>query len=139
MHEGDLVYLSGRMRGEVNQNFHTFAQWAKILRDAGLVVLNPAETMGGYKGADWTCYISIDIEYIRQASAVCLIPGWEDSIGAKFEVLLAKTFNKPVFVLSSNEAGELASGIYTLHPDSVAVTVSKYPLGRLTTIKRKEE
>jgi len=106
LQKGDIVYLAGPMRGKVNQNFHEFQEWARRLRALGLKVLNPAETMGADKLADWKTYISIDIAYIKEAKAIVLIPGWEKSVGAKFEVMLGTTIEKEIFMLKTDPGGD---------------------------------
>ena len=100
--KGSTVYLSGQMHGQLGENKHTFNAWAEKLREMGLKVLNPAETMGGAPG-EWVRFIQIDMEYIKQSDAVVLIPGWTLSRGACFEALFAQTIEKPVFMMMVND------------------------------------
>ena len=83
------VYLSGKMRGLPEENTPMFNRFAKTLRDCGYEVFNPAETV---PRDDWTVrdWFSVDCEWIcRHAEAIFMMPGWEDSKGARAEHALA--------------------------------------------------
>lgn len=125
--KSDTVYLSGQMHGQIGENKHTFNAWATKLREMGLKVLNPAETMGGSVG-NWVRFIKIDMEYIRQSDAVVLIPGWENSRGAKFEALFASTVGIPVFVMKVKD--KVGDEIRFRHLDTYVLSVGVAPIGK---------
>lgn len=83
------VYLSGPMRGFPDLNFAAFAKAADQLRKDGHYVFNPAAAnlekwslreIFAYE-LDWIC---------REAEAIALMPGWENSKGVAAELATAK-------------------------------------------------
>lgn len=108
-----LVYLAGPMRGIESFNFPAFHAAAKGLREQGWGVFNPAE-MDESDGFDFTGTtgdedlaslgfslrnaLGKDLDFItRRADAVAVLPGWEDSRGARAEVATARALGLPVF------------------------------------------
>jgi hypothetical protein len=86
----DAVYISGPMRGLPNFNYGLFNDTAEALRQAGLVVLNPAETFDGDQTRALPEYMRADIGMLLRAAMIYLLPGWQDSEGARLEYLIAK-------------------------------------------------
>jgi hypothetical protein len=101
----DTCYIAGPMTGYPRYNFDAFDQTARILRDEGWIVINPAE-ISRHHGVDpdkgdvdpkiMHSIISKDVESIFKVSTVFLLPGWENSTGANAEVALAKWLGKKV-------------------------------------------
>lgn len=94
-----LVYLSGPMSkysGE-GYNYDAFDEAAATLRANGYDVLNPAETAGGITHLSREKFLEIDTGYVQAADAICLLPEWEESAGAKLEFYLADQLSKPAF------------------------------------------
>lgn len=91
-----ILYLSGPMTGYENLNFEQFHERAEQLRDDGYVVMNPAETAGGFKdlGDEW--YLEHDLHMVTMSDKVAVMEGWEDSEGANLEVHVAKKLGMPV-------------------------------------------
>jgi len=79
------IYLAGPMSGLPNYNKAEFNKAAAFLRAKGNEVFNPAELdMPGYgvKEVERAAF-AIEFEYIcREAEAIALLPGWENSRGA---------------------------------------------------------
>jgi hypothetical protein len=86
----DAVYISGPMRGKPNFNYDLFNSTADSLRQAGMVVLNPAENFDGDQSRGLSEYMRADIKMLLRASMVFMLPGWQDSEGARLEYLLAQ-------------------------------------------------
>jgi len=84
------------MSGLPEHNFPAFNQVTAFLRQAGFSVFNPAET-GVIDGWEWEDYMKIDIPEVCKAKALFILPGWQNSRGAKLEVHVAKTLNKMVY------------------------------------------
>lgn len=97
------VYLSGPMRGLPEHNFPTFNRAAARLRDAGYTVLNPAESPFEHR----TQCLRHDIQLLLIVDAIVVLPGWQDSPGARFEVAEAWQIGIPVFTMGENFRGGL--------------------------------
>lgn len=89
----DAVYLSGPMRGRPNFNYDLFNSVAENFRAAGMTVLNPAENFDGDQTRDFPEYMRADIEMLMKADTIFMLPGWQDSEGARLEYLLAKSLD----------------------------------------------
>ncbi len=107
------IYLAGPMTGLPHFNFPLFNSVANKLRDAGHEVFNPAERDNEVHGTDISVgnitgdqllatkqhgfslgdALGDDTQYIcKQADAICMLPGWEYSSGARAEHALAACF-----------------------------------------------
>lgn len=105
-HMGAKVYVAGPMRGIPEFNFPAFHAASAALRQIGCVVFNPAEkdnerhgtdiSKGNHAGCEETAAkqhgfnlreaLALDLEFIcREADAVVLLPGWQNSKGATAE------------------------------------------------------
>lgn len=82
------VYLSGPMTGIAEHNFPAFYAEAARLRAAGYEVINPAE-LNPDVSMTWEECLRVDIRELCQCDAIALMPGWERSKGANFELLVA--------------------------------------------------
>jgi hypothetical protein len=60
------------------------------LAQAGWKVFNPAENFGGRKDLPREAYLRLDLAVLAQCDAIAMLPGWEDSRGAKLEYLVAR-------------------------------------------------
>jgi nucleoside 2-deoxyribosyltransferase len=119
------LYLAGPMTGHPELNFPTFFRYAKLLRERGHEVVNPAEESMRLHGLTWDGrltdeailelattpwdeYLDADLRHIDEADALAVLPGWEESDGALREVAHARTQAKPVYsavLLASSEPG----------------------------------
>lgn len=89
------IYLAGPMRGHVDLNFPAFRKAAADLRDQGHFVFNPADNSPS--DADIRQCMAIDVTWIcAQADCIALLPGWENSLGAKAELALAQALGLDV-------------------------------------------
>lgn len=84
------VYLAGPMTGIKDHNYPAFHAAAKLLRDRGFAVINPAEIVGGH-GVKWVDAMKLDIRAMLLCDTVAMLPGWTESRGAIVEFNLAKT------------------------------------------------
>lgn len=86
------LYLAGPMTGLPDFNYPAFFVAADALRQAGYVVLNPAE-IGVHPTWTWTDYMRAGLETLTTyAEAIAVLPGWERSRGARIEVRIARKF-----------------------------------------------
>lgn len=105
------VYLAGPMRGLPDYNFPAFHDAAYCLRSRGYSVISPAEMDEelddfdptsedgpALDDADLFRMLGRDIAAIADPSTkgVAVLPGWEDSAGARLEVHVARHLGKVV-------------------------------------------
>jgi hypothetical protein len=93
------IYISGKMSGEPNLNFPLFNRTAVRLRNLRWEVVNPVEVNPDPK-ADWLDCIAADLLAMKGCTAICLLPGWTNSFGAKIERMAADKLGLDVFYLS---------------------------------------
>lgn len=129
---GTHVYLAGPMRGLPNFNFPAFHAAAADLRDRGYEVWSPAEhdqaagfvptTGEGLK--ELRDYMLADLPEVLRSDLIVVLPGWEQSAGARLEVHVAHTCGIPVKTYpdmtparhpSSARFHEILSALATLH------------------------
>ena len=89
-------YLSGPMTGKPNYNYEAFHEAAELVRQQGYEVINPAEAFHGDQSLPYATYMRHDIESLLKVDFVVVLPGWEHSRGALFEVLIAAALGLPV-------------------------------------------
>jgi len=87
--EPKRIYIAGPMTGYPDCNFAAFHAAAERLAQAGWKVFNPAENFGGRKDLARETYLRLDLAMLAQCDAIAMLPGWEDSRGAKLEYLVA--------------------------------------------------
>ncbi|MDE2103029.1 MAG: DUF4406 domain-containing protein [Patescibacteria group bacterium] len=94
-----LFYISGPMTGIKDWNYPLFHEVAAQLRskllldgldDADSLVFNPAEMFDGETDLPRHAYFLEDISALTESMRILLLPGWENSAGAKLEVAVAK-------------------------------------------------
>lgn len=85
------LYIAGPMRGLPDFNFPAFRKAAADLREAGYGVVSPHELHSGALSLPWSEYMRRDIALLCSGAigGMALLPGWEDSQGAKLEVAVA--------------------------------------------------
>lgn len=85
-----VVFISGPMTGIENFNRDAFNHEASQLRHIGFTVLNPAIFPDGLEHHQ---YLAMTLVMLEQADAIYLLDGWENSVGAKAEVIRARELN----------------------------------------------
>lgn len=114
------IYVAGPMRGIPEFNFPAFMRAAANLRADGHTVFNPAErdndrhgvdiSKGNEAGCEETAAkvhgfnlreaLGEDLAYIcAEADAIAMLPGWENSKGAKAEKATAEALGLQVIYL----------------------------------------
>ena len=82
------VYLSGKMRGLPEFNYPMFNLYAAKLRLQGYTVTSPAE-LDNAEDLKWVDCMKRDIRLLLDLDAIAMIPGWENSLGGKLELLIS--------------------------------------------------
>ncbi len=83
------VYISGPMTGAPNYNYPAFGAAAQQWRALGWGVVNPAESFGGDASRPRSDYMRTDLEHLLTVDAIAMLPGWQDSAGARLEHAIA--------------------------------------------------
>lgn len=89
------LYVCGPMTGLPELNFPAFFEAERTLLDAGYTVLNPAARAGQTKGQTWEWYLRRGIQDVTHSSGIALLPNWQQSRGARLEVIVADTLSIP--------------------------------------------
>ena len=100
------IYIAGPMTGLPDYNHPAFHEAAKRFRAADWNVLNPAETDGGDTSKARSYYMRQDFEKLLQADAIALLPGWENSLGARIEFSVAGALDLPTYDAETMKARE---------------------------------
>lgn len=106
------LYLAGPMRGIPNSNYPAFIEAAAVLRSQGHEVFSPVDwdiDNHGPQGCDASSFdiraaLSADLQWICDyADAVVLLPGWENSRGARAEACTAEAIGVQVLKYSPSQ------------------------------------
>jgi hypothetical protein len=90
------IYIAGPMTGLVDFNRWSFHEAARRLEGVGFTTANPATlpAPSAYHPrrvyeSHWAFYMRHALPLLLEAEAVALLPGWEESRGAKLERQIA--------------------------------------------------
>jgi len=106
-------YLSGPMRGKPMYNRAQFIEVEQALRKAaepGDQIINPSLNFNGDQSLEPSVYMTLDLHQVLDSDVVVLLPGWQDSPGARREIQLAMWAGKDFM---EAEAKPLADGDWT--------------------------
>lgn len=89
------VYISGPMRGKPNDNFEAFNGAAAMLKHAGWgLIRNPADKGHLSEEYTWQKAMVVDLQWVMECDTICLLPGWDQSEGARLEISVARALGK---------------------------------------------
>lgn len=94
------IYVAGPMTGLPDLNFPAFARAASRLRAAGHTVISPAE-VNPDKAMPWEVCMRRDIPELCTCDTIALLPGWEESRGARLEAQIAGALGMRVLQLDA--------------------------------------
>lgn len=97
------VYVAGPMTGIPDFNYPAFNAAAEALRAAGHTVLNPVDSEQHNdtgKPQRWDWYMRHALRMVLDSEALALLPGWENSKGARLEFQVADSLGLPCRPLS---------------------------------------
>lgn len=102
-------YLAGPMTGLPNHNFDLFEKVADALRAKGLDVLAPHDknkhlAEGEREQMGRNHWIRLDLRDLLKCDALILLPGWENSAGARRELDIALDLSYEVWVLNHDHS-----------------------------------
>jgi len=87
------VYISGPMTGIEGFNYPEFDMVAQKLEEMEMIPINPTRQPDGLTYQQYMEYAFLDV---KNADALLLLDGWEDSKGARAEVEFAKSLGKEI-------------------------------------------
>jgi len=93
------LYLAGPMSGIPNHNYPAFNAAAFDLRGRGFHVVSPAELHADFETnpKPYEDYLRADLIALLGTAAVVVLPGWEQSNGARLEVTVARALGMLVW------------------------------------------
>ena len=132
------MYLSGPMTGIERYNHDLFNRVAEEFRTVGFMVCSPAEFFDGDRTKERKEYMREAVKYLLQADTIVLLPGWEESKGARLEAAIATELDLTIveYVEQDDvvqEGSEAATGILTVIDDED----SSGSLGSFTPLEEK--
>lgn len=89
------IYVAGPMTGIQELNFPAFHAETARLRSLGHEVVNPAE-INADPSAIWAECMRADIRELVTCTAICMLPGFEASRGARLEKHIADALGMTV-------------------------------------------
>lgn len=93
------AYIAGPMTGLPDYNYAAFYA-AEVRLSEYVTVLNPAKHFGGDQTRPREQYLSAAIGVVlHSADWVVVLPGWQNSPGARVEVHVAQSIGKPIYAL----------------------------------------
>ncbi|MCV7205284.1 DUF4406 domain-containing protein [Mycolicibacterium peregrinum] len=84
------------MTGIPDFNYPMFNVVAQHLRGLGHKVQNPAENDGGSSDKPWQFYMRLALRQLLDCDEVMLLPGWQNSRGARIEESVARALGMTV-------------------------------------------
>lgn len=94
------VFISGPMTGYPEWNFPAFYAAEGKLAISGHKVINPAREFDGIPPEEvgsWSECMRIAMRHLTDARSLVVLSGWQESRGAKLEVLNAKNFGMRIY------------------------------------------
>lgn len=84
------IYISGPITGMPDRNAPLFNEVSRVLSDAGIPNVNPIALDDDQEPESWDAAMRRDIMcMVSECDSVMMLPGWEESDGARVEYHLA--------------------------------------------------
>lgn len=97
------IYISGPISGyDTEERKLAFKEATRVAGKMGYVSVNPMEDQED--GLTWAEYMRRDIKALMDCDAILMMPGWEQSRGAKLEKDIAERIGMEVLYMK--EGGE---------------------------------
>jgi hypothetical protein len=95
------IYISGKITGldisEAEKLFKDAEKYAKY--EMGYEPVNPMELCKQDDAWEWIDYMRVDIKALVDCDAILMLPNWEDSEGAKLELVIAKGLKLEIYYI----------------------------------------
>lgn len=97
------IYIAGPMTGYDDFNYPAFHAIEDDLRKHGYkLVNNPARHLNGEQHHPWSDYIEVALQAVLYSKALVVMHGWQHSVGATLEVLVALSIDHPIYTAGLN-------------------------------------
>lgn len=92
------IYICGPITGKPLNNVYAFEAIEKIIESMGLKCHNPHKLFEGIDTSSFEHkdYMKVCVSYLAMCDVVVTLDGWDDSVGAKQEVFIARTMGKEI-------------------------------------------
>jgi hypothetical protein len=107
------LYLSGPMTGVENFNHELFNRVAAEFRMVGFEVCSPSEFFDGDTTREREDYMREAFKYLLEADTVVILPGWEQSKGARIEITVAQELGLNLVEYVEPDENQPIGGILT--------------------------
>lgn len=110
------IYIAGPMTGYDQWNFPAFFEAEETLKALGHEPINPAHNDGetleqalaqastrAHDPNAWANYMRLDLAHVLECDAICLLPEWQKSKGARLEYHTANQLGIPVLILKDGK------------------------------------
>ncbi|WP_138751100.1 DUF4406 domain-containing protein [Paenibacillus sinopodophylli] len=91
------VYIAGPMTGITDSNYPAFNKAAAEWEAKGYYTLNPVDNDDNSGNQTYADFIRAGLFQLLQADSIALLPGWENSKGAKLERHIAKILGLTIY------------------------------------------
>lgn len=98
------TYIAGPMSGLPEFNYPAFTAAAAALRAQGTSVVSPTELHDGDTGRPYDFYLRLGLRALLDCDEMVLLPGWENSRGARLERQIAQALGMHITELDGQEA-----------------------------------
>jgi len=96
-----VIYISGKITGldidVAKDNFKTAVDF--VNEEMDFQPLNPFDIVEQDDSLQWIDYMRADIKALVDCDAILMLPDWEESDGAKLELLIAQGLKMKVYHL----------------------------------------
>ena len=97
------IYISGPISGLPDGNRPAFAAVSAALRSWGWNVVNPHDLFNAEVEESWEGYMRKDLAALLACTHIVMLPGWEQSRGARLEKTVADAVGILLLTLPSDE------------------------------------
>jgi hypothetical protein len=97
------LYIAGPMTGKEDFNHEMFHKVTREFRQVNFEVCNPAEYFDGDTTRPRKDYMRESVKYLLEADTIVLLPGWEESKGARLEAAIATELDLIIVEYVENE------------------------------------
>lgn len=107
------LYIAGPMTGIEHHNLPLFFETEQKLQQLGHETENPGDNDGPTPWEailaakehprTWADYMRLDIPRVMKSDAICVLPGWQNSPGARLETTVAKALGMPIMTLADGQ------------------------------------